>query len=68
LIHAHRLLESDRDYRSTFEIDAKVKGIAPAGMKLVPIKRGAHSREHKHNLQADEETPLAEPVDLYVMK
>ena len=46
LIHADVLLETNSDYRSAFKIDSEVKGVAPAGMKFVAIKRGAHAREH----------------------
>src|SRR2546428_743268 len=68
LIDRGRLFESCRHHRSAFEIDPEIKGIAAAGMKLVAEKRGAHSREHQQNRQTDEETALAEPVNLYVMK
>src|SRR5437879_2158451 len=68
LIDGGRLFESYGDYRSTFEIDAEVKGVSPARMNLVAVKRGAHAGEHQQNRQTDEETALAEPIDLYVMK
>src|SRR2546421_13007559 len=68
LLDRGRLFESYGDHRSAFEIDPEIKGIAAAGMKFMAVKRGAHSSQHQHNRQTEEETAPAEPVDFVVMK
>ena len=68
LIDRGGLFESYRHHRSAFEIDPKIKSVAAARMKFVAIKRHAHSGQQQHNRQTDEETALAEPVNIYVVK
>src|SRR6266853_3384808 len=67
-VSGRRLLEPHRNHGPALEIDAKVESFRTVRMELVPVKSGAHPCQHQHDGDPDKETPLTEPINIYLVK
>ena len=62
------LPESCRNDRSTLEVHPQVERFRAVWMKLVPVKSGAHARQHQDYRDADKKPALTQPVNSYVFE